>query len=195
MAVHVSCRAQAGDTGMAEGIQSSHLTLGEETILARLREIDPARMANTNPSLAAAQRIADRIAKAIGSWRFILFQTIFFGAWIVANVVAVLSSWDPYPFVLLDLLLSFQAAYTAPIIMMSQNRQAAMDRYRAESDYEINLHAALELKLLQQKLNAIHERDIVEIRRTLKRIEERLGPDTGVFVRPRSTVRKRNIRF
>jgi uncharacterized membrane protein len=70
-----------------------------------------------------------------------------------------------------------------------------MDRYRAESDYEINLHAVLELKLLQQKLNAIHERDIVEIRRTLKRIEERLGPETGVFVRSRNTVHKRNIRF
>jgi uncharacterized membrane protein len=168
-----------GEAGMADGIQSLHLTLGEETILARLREIDPARTANTNPSLAAAQRVADRIAAAIGSWRFILFQTLFFGAWIVVNVVADFSSWDPYPFVLLDLVLSFQAAYTAPIIMMSQNRQAALDRYRAESDYEINLHAALELKLLQQKLNAIHERDIVEIRQALTRIEERLGPATG----------------
>jgi uncharacterized membrane protein len=171
--------AQAGDTGMAEGIQSPHLTLGEESILARLREIDPARMANTNPSLAAAQRIADRIAKAIGSWRFILFQTLFFAAWIAVNITAILLSWDPYPFVLLDLVLSFQAAYTAPIIMMSQNRQAALDRYRAESDYEVNLHTALELKLLQQKINAIHQRDIAEIRQALTRIEERLGPATG----------------
>jgi uncharacterized membrane protein len=163
---------------MADGIQSSHLSLGEETILARLREIDPARTANTNPSLAAAERVADRIAAAIGSWRFILFQTLFFGAWIVVNVIGYFLSWDPYPFVLLALLLSFQTAYTAPIIIMSQNRQAAMDRYRAESDYEVNLHAALELKFLHQKLNAIHERDVADIRQTLARIEERLGPET-----------------
>jgi uncharacterized membrane protein len=62
---------------MADGIQSSHLTIAEETILARLREIDPARTAITSLSLAATQRVADRIAAAIGSWRFILFQTIF----------------------------------------------------------------------------------------------------------------------
>jgi uncharacterized membrane protein len=160
---------------MAEGLGSSQLTLGEEVILARLREISPARAANTSPSLAAAQQLADRIARAIGSWRFVIVQTVVFAAWIVVNLIATIASWDPYPFVLLDLILSFQAAYTAPIIMMSQNRQAAMDRYRAESDYEINLHAALELKLLHQQINAIHERDIREIRRTLARIEESLG--------------------
>jgi uncharacterized membrane protein len=164
---------------MAEGLESSQLTLGEEVILARLREINPARTANASPSLAAAQQLADRIARAIGSWRFVIFQTVCFAVWIIVNLIAAIASWDPYPFVLLDLILSFQAAYTAPIIMMSQNRQAALDRYRAESDYEINLHTALELKLLHQQIDAIHERDIREIRRTLARIEQSLGLTTA----------------
>jgi uncharacterized membrane protein len=91
------------------------------------------------------------------------------------NVVGWLGAWDPYPFILLNLVLSFQAAYTAPIIMMSQNRQAELDRHRALSDYEINLQAALEIKSLQKKLDAIKENEIPDLKQMLSRIEGKLA--------------------
>lgn len=79
------------------------------------------------------------------------------------NVTAYVQRWDPYPFILLNLMLSFQAAYTAPIIMMSQNRQANIDRQEAKHDYEINLKAELEIELLQDQINALRSQDIVQI--------------------------------
>jgi uncharacterized membrane protein len=82
-------------------------------------------------------------------------QTIVFSAWIIANIVGWTAVWDPYPFILLNLVLSVQAAYTAPIIMMSQNRQADIDRRRAISDSEINLQAALEIKSLHEKVDTL----------------------------------------
>ena len=91
----------------------------------------------------------------MGSWRFLIVQTVVLVGWISANIVGWIVEWDPYPFILLNLLLSFQAAYTAPIIMMSQNRQASIDRRRAMSDSEINLQAALEIKALHQKLDGL----------------------------------------
>ena len=82
------------------------------------------------------QRAADGFAKAAGSWRFIIIQSIILAVWILLNVTAWIHRWDIYPFILLNLCLSFQAAYAAPIIMMSQNRQAARDRDLAEHTYE-----------------------------------------------------------
>ena len=106
---------------------------------------------NGRPPLTFPERLAGALATQVGSWRFLLIQSIFFAAWIVANVAGWIGAWDPYPFLLLDLLPSFQAAYIAPIIIISQNRQASIDRQRAISEYEINLKAALELKLLQRR--------------------------------------------
>ncbi len=96
--------------------------------------------------LTTGQRIADRLATVMGSWAFIIIQSIMLAIWITLNVVAYINHWDPYPFILLNLALSFQAAYAAPIIMMSQNRQAAKDRLMAEQDYDVNLKAEDELK-------------------------------------------------
>jgi uncharacterized membrane protein len=79
-------------------------------------------------------RAADAVAVAIGSWRFIIIQSVIVAAWIILNLVAVLRHFDPYPFILLNLLFSTQAAYAAPIIMMSQNRQAAKDRQRDDHE-------------------------------------------------------------
>jgi uncharacterized membrane protein len=134
---------------------AGRMSLEEEVLLARLRELDPARQAGAPLSRSVAERIADRLAAEVGSWRFLVLQSIFLAAWLILNVVGWISAWDPYPFILLNLLLSFQAAYTAPVIMMSQNSQAAIDRYHAVNEYEINLKAALEIKLLQQKLDAV----------------------------------------
>ena len=79
--------------------------------------------------LTFGQRTSDRVANIVGSWSFIIVQSIFLSLWIILNVAAVIHHWDPYPFILMNLVLSMQAAYTAPIIMMSQNRQAERDDY------------------------------------------------------------------
>ena len=86
------------------------------------------------PTLTRGQRLADQVASTIGSWRFIIFQSTGISLWILGNVLNGTNAWDPYPFILLNLLLSFQAAYTAPAIMMSQNRQSELDRRHAQND-------------------------------------------------------------
>lgn len=85
------------------------------------------------------QRAADAVATAIGSWKFIMIQSMIIIVWITINVVAIQFQWDPYPFILLNLLFSTQAAYAAPILQLSQNRQSEHDRDRAEHDYETNM--------------------------------------------------------
>lgn len=100
-------------------------------------------------------RFADFVAEGMGSWTFIIAQTIIVGAWITLNLIGFLNHWDPYPFILLNLLFSTQAAYAAPIIMMAQNRQADRDRIQAKADYETNLRAKEEIEEIQQKLAKI----------------------------------------
>ena len=102
--------------------------------------------------LTTGQRVADRLAMVMGSWPFIIVQSIVLAIWICLNVIGYMNHWDPYPFILLNLALSFQAAYAAPIIMMSQNRQAAKDRLMAEQDYDVNLKAEEELKSIMSHL-------------------------------------------
>jgi len=101
------------------------------------------------------QRVADNVASMMGSWPFIITQTVIIAAWIVLNLVAYVQHWDPYPFILLNLLFSTQAAYAAPIIMMSQNRSAERDRHQALEDYETNIQAKLEIEKLQTELSRI----------------------------------------
>src|SRR5262249_5830448 len=88
----------------------------------------------TGERLTLGQRVADLVAASMGSWRFIIIQSAVLLVWIVLNITAYVNRWDPYPFILLNLALSFQAAYAAPFIMMSQNRQQDIDRKKAESD-------------------------------------------------------------
>src|SRR5277367_1166484 len=102
--------------------------------------------------ISPGNRAADLFANAVGSWRFIIIQSIILTAWIILNVTAWIEHWDPYPFILLNLALSFQAAYAAPIIMMSQNRQASKDRLMAEQDYNVNMKAEDELKAVMKHL-------------------------------------------
>ncbi|HMV15961.1 MAG: DUF1003 domain-containing protein [Chitinophagales bacterium] len=101
------------------------------------------------------QRLADSVASGMGSWTFIIAQTVFVLAWMLLNIVGYIKHWDAYPFILLNLLFSTQAAYAAPIIMMAQNRQADRDRAQAQADYQTNLEAKLEIENLQKRLDAI----------------------------------------
>ncbi len=116
-------------------------------------------------SLTAGEKIADGFAEVMGSWTFIIVQSLMLSGWIALNVVAYLRHWDPYPFILLNLALSFQAAYAAPIIMMSQNRQADKDRLMAEHDYQINMKAEQEVKSIMHHLEQQDEIMIDILRR------------------------------
>lgn len=113
--------------------------------------------------LTLGQRVADLVAATMGSWGFIIIQSIILCAWIAANVMVYFQHWrwDAYPFILLNLVLSFQAAYAAPIIMMSQNRQADIDRCAAEGDHQVNLKAELEVEALHQKIDKMREEEFL----------------------------------
>lgn len=100
-----------------------HLSLEDHERLRELRAQKPARNV-PKLALTPGAMLADRVAETVGSWRFIVIQSVLLGIWIMLNMIAFINHWDPYPFILLNLVLSFQAAYAAPIIMMSQNRQS-----------------------------------------------------------------------
>ena len=120
------------------------------------------------------QRLADAVARTIGSWRFIIFQSTAITIWITGNVLTGKGAWDPYPFILLNLLLSFQAAYTAPAIMMSQNRQSELDRRHAESDYEVNVKAELEIELLHDKIDLLREKELLALTEAVRDLSHKL---------------------
>ena len=106
-------------------------------------------------SLEFGQRLADSVATGMGSWRFIIIQTVIVVIWMGLNVVGFVYHWDAYPYILLNLLFSTQAAYAAPIIMMAQNRQNQRDRAQADEDFRTNVEAKKEIEQLQILLNKI----------------------------------------
>jgi uncharacterized membrane protein len=131
--------------------------------------------------LTLGQRIADTVASNMGSWRFIIIQSIILLIWIVLNITAYVQQWDPYPFILLNLALSFQAAYAAPFIMMSQNRQQDIDRKSAEHDYQVNIKAELEIEALHQKIDQLRETEVLQLTETVKELAAllRRGAERG----------------
>lgn len=106
-------------------------------------------------SLTFGQKIADKVATSMGSWKFIIIQTIIVILWMILNIIGLIYHWDPYPFILLNLLFSTQAAYAAPIIMMAQNRQNDRDRIQAMEDFKTNVEAKKEIEELQIRLKEI----------------------------------------
>jgi uncharacterized membrane protein len=139
-------------------------------------------------TLTFGQLLADRFALVIGSWPFIAAQSIIILAWIVLNVVGFIYHWDPYPFILLNLLFSVLAAYAAPIIMMAQNRQAERDRYQASEDYKVNLEAKKKIEELQLALARIENNQLREILKELNALQKaNPGPgkaDQSVITHP-----------
>lgn len=125
-----------------------------ETVARMEKELDRKR--------TRGERIADGFAAVVGSWTFIVIQSLLLAVWVILNVIAWRHQWDPYPFILLNLALSFQAAYASPIIMMSQNRQARIADRRNQLDLQINLLA---------------EQESTETLRLLRRLCEKAGID------------------
>src|SRR4051794_38906000 len=153
-----------------------HLDAHDFRRLEELRAQKPARQTVEHAPTRGAL-IADWVAKTVGSWRFIIIQSVTLGVWIVLNVIAYAQHWDPYPFILLNLVLSFQAAYAAPIIMMSQNRQSEIDRRHAEHDYRINVKAELEIELLHNKIDALREQEMLQLLNIIQRLSAHLAPE------------------
>jgi len=120
-------------------------------------------------TLGFASRLADLVAKGMGSWRFIIIQTLFVIIWMSINIVGFFYHWDVYPFILLNLLFSTQAAYAAPIIMMSQNRQSERDRLQAQADYQTNIEAKQEIEALTIILNKL---DVEKLDKIIAMLEE-----------------------
>jgi uncharacterized membrane protein len=121
--------------------------------------------------LTIGQRTADWVAQTMGSWTFIIIQSIIFTLWVILNVLAWVHHWDPYPFILMNLVLSLQAAYAAPIIMMSQNRQAARDRLEAHYDFLINQKAEEEIRGIIEHLEAQNQA-ITDIHQMLQMMQQ-----------------------
>jgi uncharacterized membrane protein len=136
------------------------------TALSRARK--RRRSEGPAPPLTLGEKLSDLVAATVGSWRFIVIQSGLLVVWLIANVALGGGAWDPYPFILLNLMLSFQAAYTAPIIMMSQNRQSDIDRIRSIADYQVNIRAEAEISLLHEKLDLLREQQVAELITLLK---------------------------
>lgn len=164
---------------------SSKLNEAEAKLLGELRAQRKAQRGqrpNIAPDkLTRGQSIADQVAATMGSWRFIIIQSSILIAWIALNIAAFVQHWDPYPFILLNLALSFQAAYAAPFIMMSQNRQQDIDRQKAENDYQVNVKAELEIELLHQKLDLLRDKEVVALTKAVQNLSDmlRAGKHSG----------------
>lgn len=152
--------------------------LDELRRLRRSLRFYPADVRDPMEPLSVGQRVADSVASVMGSWKFIIVQTVLLLVWISINLVGEAKSWDPYPFILLNLALSFQAAYAAPIIMMSQNRQQDIDRRAAENDYKINIKAELEIELLHEKIDELRAQEVL-------RLSEAVASLTDLLLRAR----------
>jgi uncharacterized membrane protein len=137
----------------------------QSTPTPRMRDV----VGEFDKQLTVGDRVADTFALTVGSWRFIIVQSVILAIWLLLNTIGWIKRWDPYPFILLNLMLSFQAAYAAPIIMMSQNRTSELDRLQAKNDYEINQRAELEIEEILTLLDS-HTATLDAI---LERLEKR----------------------
>ena len=142
--------------------------------------------------LTRGQRIADKVATVVGGWPFIICQSCLLVVWMAANVYLVIhfhdekKAFDPYPFILLNLVLSFQAAYTGPIVMMSQNRQNEKDRLMAQHDYDCNKTAEEEIRVLMEHL-AHQDELMADIRSRLVSLQSSLPTAIAQAASPVST--------
>lgn len=118
--------------------------------------------------LTFGQRLADSMASKVGSWAFLIGQTTVLAGWVGANLMPGVPHWDESPFIMLNLVFSFASAYTAPVVLMSQNRQSEEDRENAQHNYQVTLQAAQNIELLHEKLDAEYTRKLDELTALIK---------------------------
>jgi uncharacterized membrane protein len=157
---------------IAEDLIGAQYEAMDERTQKVARQLTERRHISRNPSQKSGQpsdlgqRAADAVARFGGSWTFIFAFIFVLVAWVILNSVILLHynrAFDPYPYILLNLFLSMLASIQAPIILMSQNREAEIDRRQAEHDYEVNLKAELEILLLHEKLDDLREHQWQEL--------------------------------
>jgi uncharacterized membrane protein len=144
-------------------------------IFPKLKLQEHSTVKNVNEILeeqsSLGQRASDWIAATVGSWQFIIAQSILLVVWVILNITAWVNHWDPYPFILMNLFLSMEAAFTAPIIMMSQNRQASRDRLESHYDFLVNQKAEEEIRAILEHLDA-QNNALSEIHRLLNQLQQ-----------------------
>lgn len=147
--------------------ENDHLNKLNEIVLKSIEEEKLLLQNISKPQqekLTFGQRLADRVARFGGSWKFIISFAIILSLWIIINLLlSGRQRFDPYPFILLNLVLSCLAAIQAPVIMMSQNRQEVKDRQRNENDYQVNLKAEIEIRTLHQKMDLLIQEQFKEL--------------------------------
>ncbi|HLO84711.1 MAG TPA: DUF1003 domain-containing protein [Nostocaceae cyanobacterium] len=126
---------------------------------------------NDDPStqpLTRGQILADKLAAQVGSWGFLIGQSVILAGWVGLNSMPGVPHWDESPFMMLNLVFSFASAYTAPVVLMSQNRQSDTDRRNAEIDHQVNLRAGRNIELLHEKLDELHTQQLNELTQIVK---------------------------
>ncbi len=148
---------------MPNAIASEELNVVELKQKKRLglQEIEEKRAQKRK--LTLGQRVADKMAAKVGSWAFLIGQSTILAGWVGLNLAPGVPHWDEQPFILLNLVFSFASAYTAPIVLMSQNRQSDAEREKSEYDHQVNLKAGYDIELLHEKMDALQAQQIQEL--------------------------------
>lgn len=135
--------------------------------------------------LTSGQHLADKLASHVGSWKFLICQSTVLAGWVGMNLMPGVPHWDESPFIMLNLVFSFASAYTAPIVLMSQNRQSDTDRRNAEIDHQVNLRAGQNIELLHEKLESLHAQQLNELTQIVKE-QQRMINELRVTLVPTS---------
>jgi uncharacterized membrane protein len=135
--------------------------------------------------LTRGQYLADKLANQVGSWKFLICQSTVLAGWVGMNLMPGVPHWDESPFIMLNLVFSFASAYTAPIVLMSQNRQSDTDRRNAEIDHQVNLRAGQNIELLHAKLDGLHAQQLNELTQIVKE-QQRVINEIRVTLVPES---------
>lgn len=139
--------------------------------------------------LTTGQKVADKMASKVGSWGFLIGQSTVLVGWVSLNLMPGVPHWDESPFILLNLVFSFASAYTAPVVLMSQNRQSEEDRENANHNYQVTLHAAQKLEVLNAKLDAEYSKKLDELTQLIKQQQQTEKQVKVVFV-PTQAIRE-----
>ncbi|MEP0871292.1 DUF1003 domain-containing protein [Trichocoleus desertorum AS-A10] len=154
-------RAQHSTQQATTAKENKVIELRQKKTYTALQEIEQQR--SQPQKLTTGQRVADKLAAKVGSWGFLIGQTTILTGWVTFNLMPGVPHWDEQPFILLNLVFSFASAYTAPIVLMSQNRQSDAEREKSEYDRQVNLKAGYDIGLLHEKIDTLQAQQLKEL--------------------------------